>query len=134
MKAASDIRLENLEMLVNETGTADALAERSGLSPVYLSQIRSRAIDRKTGKPRNLGSQAARKLETGTGKPEGWMDQQHGGLAQTAANDWPFAAITPERYQQLPDRLKGVIEGRALALIEEWEMTSIKSHSDGRAA
>lgn len=79
MKAVSEIRLENLEALVREAGTAEHLAERSELSPVYLSQIRSRTIDRKTGKPRNLGDKAARKLESGMGKPVGWMDAQHAG-------------------------------------------------------
>ena len=36
---------------------------------------------------------------------------------------WPFTSIAPPRYEALPDRLKGVIEGRALAIIEEWERT-----------
>ncbi|HWK72204.1 MAG TPA: hypothetical protein VNS29_15325 [Burkholderiaceae bacterium] len=77
MKQNSQIRLENLEILVDEAGTAESLAEKSGLSPVYISQLRSRAIDVKTGKPRNLGTAAARKLETGMRKPVGWMDTDH---------------------------------------------------------
>lgn len=37
-------------------------------------------------------------------------------------NQWPFGSIAQSRYEALPDRLKGVIEGRALAIIEEWEI------------
>lgn len=85
MKAVSEIRLENLEALVQEAGTAESLAERADLSPVYLSQIRSRTVDRKTGKPRNLGDKAARKLEAGMGKQLGWMDAQHSPVAAPGA-------------------------------------------------
>src|SRR5690606_34573983 len=77
MKSAAELRLENLETLVKEAGTADALAEACGLSAEYISQIRNRAIDKKTGRARNLGSQAARKLENGMSKPTGWMDTNH---------------------------------------------------------
>jgi len=80
MKLISEIRLENLETLVREAGTAEALAEKSGISPVYISQIRGRALEAKTGNVRNLGDRAARKLEQGTGKPHGWMDADHASI------------------------------------------------------
>ena len=89
MKAVSEIRLENLEALVQEAVTAESLAERADLSPVYLSQIRSRTVDRKTGKARNLGDKAARKLEAGMGKPLGWMDAQHSTGAPSATPSLP---------------------------------------------
>lgn len=104
MKSAADVRLENLETLVKQAGTADALAERCGLSAEYISQIRNRAVDKKTGKARNLGSQAARKLEAGMGKPTGWMDTNHSNLASEAKDSkhkWPFKKATPERIQAL---------------------------------
>jgi hypothetical protein len=98
MKAVSEIRLKNLETLVLKAGTAEALAERADLSPVYLSQIRSRTVDRKTGKPRNLGSKAARQLEIGMSKPTGWMDADHESISKEAHQSsdivphdkWPF--------------------------------------------
>lgn len=103
MKSAAELRLENLEMLVTEAGTADALAERCGLSPEYISQIRNRAIDKKTGRARNLGSQAARKLENGMSKPTGWMDTNHA-MQQAASGStqkWPLAKSTPDRFYAL---------------------------------
>lgn len=105
MKSASELRLENLETLIKEAGTAEALAEESGVSPEYISQIRNRAIDKKTGRARNLGSQAARKLEAGRNKPIGWMDTSHTQDTNTpsAANltNWPLKKATPERIRAL---------------------------------
>lgn len=77
MKLVADIRRENLDRLAAEVGSMDKLAEISGVSPVYLSQIRTQAVDMKTGKPRQMGNQVARKLEVGCTKSAGWMDTDH---------------------------------------------------------
>ncbi|NHC63198.1 hypothetical protein [Paenalcaligenes suwonensis] len=117
MKSVSEIRLENLETLVKQAGTADSLAERAGLSHVYVSQIRSRAIDAKTGKPRNLGSVASRKIEEGMGKPKGWMDRDHsdgGGLD----DGWPFPRVDKTTYNSLSESQKNAIE--------DWVMEQVR--------
>lgn len=77
MKPVSEVRLENLERLVKELGTLDAVATAGGTSSVYLSQIRTKAVDRKTGRARTMGDAMARRLESGTCKPAGWMDHEH---------------------------------------------------------
>lgn len=118
MKSVSEIRLENLERLVKEAGTADALAERSGISPVYVSQIRSRAIDAKTGRPRNLGSSASRKMEVGMEKPTGWMDKDHN-QSDASGSSWPFKRINQADYQKLSDSQKDAIE--------DWVMNQVDS-------
>lgn len=76
MKTIAEIRLENLELLIEEFETADAVAEACGTSAVYLSQMRNQAKDSKTGKPRQLGDDLARKLEVGCKKEIGWMDHE----------------------------------------------------------
>ena len=70
------MRRENLELLILEYGTMDALASAADTSSVYLSQVRRQAVDSKTGRPRQLGAQMARRLEAAKPhtKPEGWMD------------------------------------------------------------
>ncbi len=78
MKTISEIRRNNLGLLTAEFGTVDAIANRCKTSPVYLSQVKMQALDLKTGKPRQMGSVVARKLEAGLGKPLGWMDTEHG--------------------------------------------------------
>lgn len=68
------IRLANLERLIQEAGTLEKAAAAAETSSVYLSQLRNRAIDGKTGRPRDMGSQMARRLEAAFGKSPGWMD------------------------------------------------------------
>lgn len=77
MKTIAEIRLQNLELLVDEFGTSDKVAAKADTSPVYLSQLRNKTPDSKTGKLRQIGDPLARKLETGCGKELGWMDNQH---------------------------------------------------------
>ena len=116
MKPIADIRLANLETLIREAGTAESLAERSGLSSVYISQIRSRSIDAKTGRPRNLGSAAARKMEGGMGKPEGWMDRDHAD-ADARGDQWPFRKISRAAYLRLTDAQQEAIEDWVVAQV-----------------
>jgi len=71
MKTTSEIRLENLEILIREAGSVKRLSEKSGISRVYISQLRHQAIAVKTGNARNIGSETARKLEVGMSKPVG---------------------------------------------------------------
>lgn len=79
MKPIGAIRRANLEALLREFPTMDALAAAAGSTSVYLSQIRNQTPDQKTGKPREMGSKLARRLEAIAGheKPTGWMDIEH---------------------------------------------------------
>jgi phage repressor protein C with HTH and peptisase S24 domain len=70
----ASIRLANLERLIEEAGSLEKAAAAADTSSVYLSQLRNRAIDRKTSRPRDMGSAMARRLELAFGKPPGWMD------------------------------------------------------------
>ena len=85
MKTIDEIRLDNLLLAIGRAGTATALAEKSGLSAAYISQIKNRQPDSKTGKPKNMGDDAARKIETGLGEMRGWMDVDHSTTASTVA-------------------------------------------------
>ena len=84
MKPVATVRRENLDILAAELGTMEKVADLSGASSVYLSQIKKQAIDLKTGKPRQMGGVTARRLERGCGKPEGWMDADHSSESSTA--------------------------------------------------
>lgn len=77
MKTIAEIRRDNLLRLIDELGTADALAAKVNTSAVYLSQLRNQSPDSKTKKPRQIGDPLARKLETCCGKERGWMDHTH---------------------------------------------------------
>jgi hypothetical protein len=76
MATSKELRLENLRALVAEFKTADAVAQRAGTAPMYLSQILNGAKS-STGKARGVGDALARRLEEGCGKEVGWMDKPH---------------------------------------------------------
>ena len=77
MQPVSETRLERLSLLVKRHGGSLAqLNEAIGLdrTDATLSQIRTRAPHSKTGKPRVMGDDLARKIEEKLALPRGWMD------------------------------------------------------------
>jgi hypothetical protein len=99
MKTIDEIRLANLELAIERMGgVAAKLAAAADLAPAYISQIRTRSPDTKTGKPRGLGAEAARKIEAAIGEGPGWMDAVHSGQEREAAppSAWPFSVPPKE--------------------------------------
>lgn len=77
MQTISETRRARLTMLVKRHDDSLArLNEALGLdrTDATLSQIRTQAKHSKTGKPRVMGDDLARKIESRLGLPEGWMD------------------------------------------------------------
>lgn len=71
-----DIRRQNLEALIKESGSIVALANKTETAPAYLSQLLNQAPSGNKS-PRGMGDKTARKLEDRCGKPSGWMDNLH---------------------------------------------------------
>lgn len=99
MKTAEANRRENLELLIHEAGTLEAVA-RDVSSPQYLSSVRNSTPDPSTGRPREMGSKMARKLEDAFGKPRGWMDVEHPAPGTGSPVDYrevsgPSASVVP---------------------------------------
>ena len=81
------VRLENLELLIAEAGSAVKLARIAGTNSSYLSQVRNQ-MPTKKGTPRGVGDDLAEKLERGMGKPHGWMDEsQENGKEQPVTSE-----------------------------------------------
>jgi len=76
MQTVTETRLARLMLLINKHGSLAALNEAIGLSrtDATLSQIKNQSPHHKTGKPRAMGDELARKIETALLLPEGWMD------------------------------------------------------------
>lgn len=77
MQTISETRLIRLQMLVKKHGESLAnLNEALGLdrTDATLSQIRTKAPHSKTGKPRVMGDELARKIEDKLLLGHGWMD------------------------------------------------------------
>ena len=94
MKTSSEIRLENLLLLIQEAGSDEALAEKYECSPPYIKQLRLQSPDSKTGKPKGIGDKTARKLEECMGKPRGWIDTQH--VSKSEESDIGKANVTSQ--------------------------------------
>lgn len=95
MSTTKESRLYWLEVAIGLAGSASELANRAGLSNVYLSQVRNQLPDSKTGKSRGLGSSAARKIERALNKPDGWMDQPRP-ATQENGNPQPVMVVDSE--------------------------------------
>lgn len=77
MKTIDQIRRDNLALAIAKVGSAAQLADKAGISSVYLSQIKMQALEQKTGKAKAMGDDVARKIENGLGLAHGWMDADH---------------------------------------------------------
>ena len=75
-RKSSQVRLQNLEILIAEAGSGLNLARKAQTSGSYLSQVR-RQLPTAKGTPRNVGDELANKLEQAMDKPDGWMDEPH---------------------------------------------------------
>jgi hypothetical protein len=77
MQTVTETRLMRLKMLVKKhNGSLADLNEAIGLvrTDATLSQIRTKAPHSKTGKPRVMGDDLARKIEERLSLEAGWMD------------------------------------------------------------
>lgn len=79
MRPVSEIRRENLELLIEEEGTIPALNEKLGRrrNDPSLSFIRAQSVRSSTGKPYLMGDKMAREIETKLSLGYGWMDADH---------------------------------------------------------
>lgn len=75
MKTVSQIRRENLLLLLEEHGSLANLNERLGLprTDATLSQIKNQSTTSR-GKPKMMGDTIARRIEGALDLPQGWMD------------------------------------------------------------
>lgn len=71
-----EIRRARLLLLIAKFGGVGSLADRLGMNRAQVSQWKNGSPDSKTGKPREIHSLSARRIEKALGLPEGWMDSQ----------------------------------------------------------
>ena len=66
-----EIRLNNLNKLINEFGSINELANAINSSPSYISQLKNGSGNK------SMGDKYARNIEVAIKKPHGWMDKDH---------------------------------------------------------
>ena len=78
-----EIRRANMRAIENECGGPAGAAARVGMSLAQFANLRDGAKDSKTGKPRGMRKETARRIEGAAGKPPGWLDVVHDASAPT---------------------------------------------------
>lgn len=79
MKDIDEIRRGNLWRIQEEAGGPTEAANLVGMSVSQFSNLRDGAKDSKTGKPRGMRKETARRIELKSGKPVGWLDVDRSG-------------------------------------------------------
>lgn len=77
MTDIDEIRRGNLRAIELEFGGPAGAAKRLGMSNSQFTNLRDGAKDSKTGKPRGMRKETARRIEAAAGKPSGWLDIDH---------------------------------------------------------
>ena len=108
MKDIDQIRADNLHLLQKEFGSASATADRLEMTLSQFQNLRDRAKDSKTGKPRGMRKETARKIEDRAGKHSGWLDLDH-------SDDGPGRILSI--YQRLSPARQSAAEQSLLGLL-----------------
>lgn len=124
-----EIRRQRLELIIRESGTVKAVAERLGVSPAQVSQWRNQSVDPKTGKPRVMHRNSARRVESLWEKPMNWMDtpiddappgsEEHDIAERFAKLPVEFRAFLLRQGEEMIARLHGASENVQIALADE---------------
>lgn len=77
MKDIDEIRRDNMRLIESEVGGTTEAATLCGMSPSQFANLRDGAKDSKTGKPRGMRKETARRIEECAKKPVGWLDISH---------------------------------------------------------
>lgn len=77
MKDIDQIRRDNMVILQNEVGGPTAAAARIGWDQSQWSNLKNGAADSKTGRPRGMHKNTARKIELAFSREEFWLDTDH---------------------------------------------------------
>ena len=85
LPTAAEMRRENLTALIGDAGGQAVVASKLGVTASQVSQWVKGAPNSKTGKPRTVGDESARRLEALFGRPRGWMDHRHGAASAAVA-------------------------------------------------
>lgn len=99
MKTIEQTRIERLNILIKEYGSAANLARILDVQDSQLNQWKNAHKESKTGKPRGMRSDSARMIEEKTGKPTGWMDQPVYDASDAEINDAIELIKSLPRYQ-----------------------------------
>ena len=74
MADIDEVRRKAMAVLEKEAGGPVAAAKKVGMSYSQWKNLRVGSSDSKTGKPRGMRKETARKIEAAFDRPDGWLD------------------------------------------------------------
>lgn len=127
MSDIDEIRRANLRLLEAEAGSTTAAAKRCEMTPSQFANLRDGAKDSKTGKPRGMRKETARRVDAAFGKPAGWLDVDRSArahanvaLAPIGARSVPvISAIQAGMWAEIADNF-------APGDADDWLMTDLE--------
>lgn len=119
MRDIDEIRRSAMALLEKEAGGPVAAAKRAGMEYSQWANLRAGAADSKTGKPRGMRKETARKIEAAFGKPDGWLDIAD--LIEPEIHDDRFARIT---------KAWGIADESERAVAIAWANRTITTHAN----
>lgn len=126
MKDIDDIRRDNLRLIEEAVGGLAAAAKLVGMSPSQFANLRDGAKDSKTGKPRGMHKSTARRIEAAAGRPQGWLDIDHGespattGGATGSAQENIQQAALAAAYQRADAGTRAVVDALLSSTPPAW--------------
>lgn len=109
MKDIDEIRRDNLRILESEFGSPTSAAKRAGMTLAQFSNLRDGAKDSKTGKPRGMRKETARKIEESCGKHEMWLDIDHSSNDAGSRILSIFNQLSPSKKDAAEQSLLGLL-------------------------
>jgi hypothetical protein len=99
------VRRDNMRLIEQECGGPTEAARKLEMSPAQYANLRNGAKDSKTGKPRGMRKETARRIEEQAGKPAGWLDEDH---SNSAAEPEPRAPSLADSLEALANACAAV--------------------------
>lgn len=103
MSTIEETRRANLIALRDEAGGVRKLAEKVGVSEAQLSQWINASKDSRTGKPRGMRRESARRIEEAMGRGPGWLDAVHDEAPRLIVMRLDFKEAAYELARNVPD-------------------------------
>lgn len=133
MKDIDEIRRDNLRLLEQEFGGPSETASVVGMSPAQFINLRDGAKDSKTGRPRGMRKETARRIELAAKKPDGWLDVDHSDKTKIVIE--PELPEIARLYFSAPEEKRAVVDFLlACGTIPEWVDSDARAYADSLEA
>lgn len=130
MNDIDEIRRHNLRQIEAENGGPASAAKLLGMSPSQFANLRDGAKDSKTGRPRGMRKETARRIEIAAGKPTGWLDVYSEPKSTEIRNVPAKESVVLRQFETGGSMGDGVELRDQPGIIESWRVSSEWLHKN----